>query len=62
LPLDSITRCLDLPAEALCQACITREYPTEAGLELYQIAKSNAETGQDGRTYEGLPLVGVVRG
>jgi amidophosphoribosyltransferase len=62
LPLDSITRCLDLPAEALCQACITREYPTEAGLELYQIAKANAETGQDGRTYEGLPLVGVVRG
>jgi amidophosphoribosyltransferase len=62
LPLDSITRCLELPEEALCQACITTNYPTEAGRELYQIALGNAETGQDGRTYEGIPLVGVVRG
>ncbi len=62
LPQESITRCLDLPAEALCQACINTNYPTEAGRELYQIALDNADKGQNGRTYEGTPLVGVVRG
>ncbi len=64
LPLDSITRCLELPAEVLCQACINTTYPTEAGRELYQIALGNAETGQNGRTYEGnpKPQIAVVRG
>ena len=59
LPVDAITRCLELPAESLCQACINTEYPTEAGRELYQIALDNAENGQNGRTYEGTPLAGV---
>lgn len=66
LPLDSITRCLDLPASSLCQACINTKYPTEAGQQLYQIALGNAEKGQtgNGRTYEHgtVPEVSIVRG
>jgi amidophosphoribosyltransferase len=61
LPLESITRCLDLPAESLCQACINTHYPTEAGRELYQIALDNAASGQNGRTYEAVPLASGVR-
>ena len=62
LPLESITRCLDLPEEALCQACINTVYPTKAGRKLYQIALGNVETGEDGRTYEGVPVAGGFRG
>ncbi len=62
LPLASITRCLDLPEEALCQACINTVYPTKAGRKLYQIALGNAETGEAGRTYEGVPVAGGFRG
>lgn len=54
LPLDSIARCIGLPREALCQACITGQYPTQAGRELYQIALAKAKNGEEigGRTYE----------
>lgn len=38
LPLDSIARCVDLPAQSLCQACLDGKYPTEAGIEMYQLA------------------------
>ena len=61
LPLDSITRCLELPASSLCQACINTEYPTQAGRDLYQIALGNAKNGQNGRTYEESPAVSIVR-
>ena len=54
--------CLDLPEEALCQACINTIYPTKAGRKLYQIALGNAETGEEGRTYEGLPVADGFRG
>ena len=40
LPIDAIARCVDLPAESLCQACINTEYPTPAGREMYQLALS----------------------
>ena len=39
----------------LCQACITGEYPTKAGQELYQIALKNASSANQGRTYENRP-------
>ena len=38
LPIDAIARSIGLPAESLCQACITAEYPTPGGQELYQLA------------------------
>jgi amidophosphoribosyltransferase len=37
LPVEAIARAIDLPRSHLCQACITGEYPTDRGQELYQI-------------------------
>jgi len=54
LPADSIARCIGLPAEHLCRACITGEYPTANGQQLYQLALRTHATGAtpSGRTYE----------
>jgi amidophosphoribosyltransferase len=54
LPAESIARCIDLPAEHLCRACITGEYPTANGQQLYQLALRTHATGAtpSGRTYE----------
>jgi amidophosphoribosyltransferase len=52
---EAIARCLDKPAESLCQACINAEYPTAAGARLYQIALDNAQSERGaaaGRTYD----------
>jgi len=55
LPVDAIARAVGFDADQLCQACITGEYPTTAGQELYQIALANE--GATGRTYEKLRVV-----
>ena len=47
LPLDAVSRSIGLPAERLCRACLTKEYPTPAGEELQQLSL-RATT----RTYE----------
>ena len=52
LPVDAVARCIGLPAEKLCRACITGEYPTPAGEKLYQLALRDDGTG---RTYERPP-------
>ncbi len=54
LPAESIARCIGLPADRLCRACITGEYPTQIGQQLYQLAlRKHAEgTAPAGRTYE----------
>lgn len=52
LPLDAIARCIGLPAERLCRACLTGEYPTQAGERLYQLALRERGEGVNGRTYE----------
>jgi amidophosphoribosyltransferase len=53
LPVDAVARCIDLPPDALCRACVTGEYPTPAGERLYQLALRKHATGAaDGRTYE----------
>jgi amidophosphoribosyltransferase len=49
LPLDAVARCIGLPAERLCRACLTGAYPTPAGTQLYQLA---LRKDADGRTYE----------
>ncbi|HEX3872220.1 MAG TPA: amidophosphoribosyltransferase, partial [Pirellulales bacterium] len=53
LPIQSIARALKFDATQLCQACITGEYPTQTGQQLYQIALS--KTGSRQRTYEAQP-------
>ncbi len=54
LPLEAVARCIDLPREHLCQACISGEYPTPQGTKLYQLAlKARRENNNGKRTYEG---------
>lgn len=55
LPVESIARAVGKPSEQICQACITGEYPTPHGQQLYDIALTNynsQEGEQTGRTYE----------
>ena len=55
LPVDAVSRCIGLPDDRLCRACLTGEYPTPAGKQLYQLALKDHATGKasgDGRTYE----------
>ncbi len=55
LPVESIARAIGLDSDQLCQACITGEYPTPCGQELYQIALRN--NGDTQRTYESSVVV-----
>ena len=54
LPVESIAKAVNFPAQELCRACITGDYPTAGGEKLYQIALETrhvvAEEGA--RTYE----------
>jgi amidophosphoribosyltransferase len=52
LPVESIARAIGFDSDQLCQACITGEYPTACGQELYQIALKNAGQESSARTYE----------
>ncbi len=54
LPVESIARAIGFDRSQLCQACITGEYPTPCGQQLYQIALDEAHnhTENDHRTYE----------
>ncbi|MGD9646018.1 MAG: amidophosphoribosyltransferase [Pirellulales bacterium] len=52
LPVESIARAINLDSDQLCQACITGEYPTACGQELYQVALGNARRNVPQRTYE----------
>jgi amidophosphoribosyltransferase len=60
LPIESIARAVNRQSSDLCRACITGEYPTPHGQQLYQIALANAESLKVGgledsrasRTYE----------
>ena len=47
LPVESIARAIGFDSDQLCQACITGEYPTSGGQELYQIAIRDHEEGRD---------------
>ena len=49
LPVEAIARAIGFDADQLCQACITGEYPTQAGQELYQIALQNVDAPKAGR-------------
>jgi amidophosphoribosyltransferase len=57
LPVEAVARAVGFPANALCQACITGDYPTPYGQQLYRIALEKARQNQDGdvRTYEQHP-------
>lgn len=63
LPVEAIARAIGKPADHLCRACITGDYPTPWGQKLYQVAldKYGARTDVDERTYEsaGAPTPGA---
>ncbi len=55
LPVASVARAIGKPADQLCQACITGDYPTSCGQQLYEIALENfrdKREGENRRTYE----------
>ncbi len=52
LPLEAVARCIGLDADQLCRACLTGEYPTATGEQLYQLALRQREGPANGRTYE----------
>ncbi len=52
LPLEAVARCIGLPEERLCRACLTGNYPTPTGERLYQLALRNRNGASNGRTYE----------
>src|SRR6476661_3743479 len=58
LPVDAVSRCIDLPADRLCRACVTGDYPTPTGQKLYQLALRQKDSGDNGRTHETLHAVG----
>lgn len=63
LPVDAISRCVQVSREGLCQACIDGQYPTPAGRKLYNIALRNSASGviTPNRTYEADSLATTVR-
>jgi len=52
LPVDSVARAIGLPADRLCQACITGVYPTPCGAQLAELAQENYRRRIERRTYE----------
>ena len=59
LPLEAVARCIGLPENRLCRACLTGQYPTPVGEQLYQVALLNRNTNGEQRTYE-LPVASGV--
>ena len=60
LPIDSVAYAIGISEESLCRACLTGQYPTETGTQLYQIAMKH-EHHSTGRTYESQTTENLVR-
>jgi amidophosphoribosyltransferase len=54
LPVEAVAKAIGFAPDALCQACITGNYPTDCGQQLYQVAlcQPQGTTGDSPRTYE----------
>jgi amidophosphoribosyltransferase len=52
LPLESVARCIGLPANHLCRACLTGDYPTPTGEKLYQLTLLSRHSSGTARTVE----------
>lgn len=60
LPIDSVAYAIGISEESLCRACLTGQYPTATGTQLYQIAMKH-EHHSTGRTYESQTTENLVR-
>ncbi len=57
LPLAAVARSIGLPADHLCRACLTGDYPTPTGQQLYQIDVLERESPRaEGRLFELVPV------
>lgn len=59
LPIEAISRSIQIEDKSLCQACIDTRYPTTGGFDLYQLALENVvskEGNASGRTYDATPV------
>jgi amidophosphoribosyltransferase len=61
LPLEAVARCIGLDATRLCRACITGNYPTPTGEQLYELALLNSQGAHNGRTYEMVTAASTKR-
>ncbi len=61
LPLEAVARCIGLDASRLCRACLTGEYPTPTGEQLYELAILNSQAVGNGRTYEMVTAASAKR-
>ena len=52
LPVEAIARSVSLSPDRLCRACLTGDYPTPTGNQLYQLALRTRHAEANGRTYE----------
>jgi amidophosphoribosyltransferase len=59
LPVEAVARCIGLPEDRMCRACLTGNYPTPTGEQLYQLAILNRAAQASSRTYE---MATTVRG
>lgn len=48
LPLDAVARSIGFPANRLCRACLTGDYPTPTGQQLYQLDVLESQRGTNG--------------
>lgn len=55
LPIEAVARCIDLPPQQLCSACLTRDYPTEHGQLRYELELVNGPQPQTGCGPASLP-------
>ena len=52
LPASAMPECIGVPPGELCMACVTRDYPTEWGRRMTDLADELVRTGETGRTHE----------
>jgi amidophosphoribosyltransferase len=54
LPVEAVANAIGFPTDSLCQACITGNYPTACGQQLYQVAlhQPQGDACDSPRTYE----------
>jgi len=59
---EGLVKSIGLPKNELCMACLNRDYPTQYGKELFNVALKNEKEGIGGRTYESNNSANFIQG